>query len=284
MDDDGAHAPARAMVIWCDGAHDAPENMRRDALLLERAAAGLDPATVLRLFAFSPPGITLGHSQDPGRELDLGKVRAEGVPWATRPTGGRAIFHEQEWTFSLATRPGPDGWAADAATAYVRTCAVLLRALRALGVPAELSAGSARGPGAPRAAGGPAAPCFASTARSELTLNGRKLAGIAQRRVRGALLQQGSLLLGAGHLRLAAYLPIPPEQQASVRAGLAAASSDAGGHLRAGASLADLAEAIAHELPDAIRVAGEAGPVARPGDAWSSPLPLQARGSYTGPS
>ena len=75
--------------------------MRRDAALLERidraAAAGADETEpVLRLFCFAPPGITLGHAQRPERELDLERCRCEGVPWAIRPTGGRAIFHAQE--------------------------------------------------------------------------------------------------------------------------------------------------------------------------------------------
>jgi len=66
------------MILWCDGAHGARENMRRDARLLERAAAGQATGPVLRLFGFAPPGITLGRSQDPARELDLGRMAAEG--------------------------------------------------------------------------------------------------------------------------------------------------------------------------------------------------------------
>jgi len=248
-------------LLWCDGAHGARENMRRDSALLEAAAAGELDGTVLRLFAFDPPGITLGRSQAPERELDLDRLRRDGLEWAMRPTGGRAIFHEHEWTFSLVTRPGPGGWAPDPPSAYARTCALLLRGLRSLGVPVELAAGSPRGVGAPRDRDGPAAPCFASTARHELLLHGRKFAGIAQRLVRGALLQQGSLLLGPGHLRLADYLPLPPERREVVRGALARASAHADGPAASGATLADLAGALARELPGARRADGGAGPV-----------------------
>lgn len=248
-----------AVIVWCDGAHGARENMRRDARLLEQAAGDAGRASVLRLFRFHPAGITLGHNQDPARELDLERAAADGIEWAVRPTGGRAIFHDEEWTFSLATRLGPAGWAADPSAAYARTCGLLAGALRAVGVAAELSPGSARGVGSPRAAGGPAAPCFASTARHELTIGGRKFAGIAQRALPGALLQQGSLLLGASHLRLADYLALPPDRRAGVRAALAAAATAPAGGPAPDAPLADFAAAVAAALPGARLVHGAAG-------------------------
>ena len=119
------------MILWCDGAHSPAENMRRDAALL--AAAVADPArmTVLRLFRFAPPGITLGANQVPEHELDVERLRAAGIEWAVRPTGGRAIWHDEEWTFSLACRLGPTGWAATGREAYARTAGVLARAFRA---------------------------------------------------------------------------------------------------------------------------------------------------------
>lgn len=250
-------------IVWCDGAHDARENMRRDAALLDAAARGDLVEPVLRLFTFRPAGITLGHSQDPQRELDLARLERDGVGWAVRPTGGRAIFHDEEWTFSLATRLGGDGWAADPAAAYARTCGVLAGALARLGVPARLSAGSPRGVGTPRAMRGAAAPCFASTARHELTLDGRKLAGIAQRAVRGALLQQGSLLLGESHLRLVDYQRVADADRPGLRALLALASAHAGAFVAPGTALEALADAVAAELPGAHRIDGAAG------EAWT---------------
>ena len=248
------------MILWCDGAHGARENMRRDTALLDGATGGSGPGTVLRLFAFEPAGITLGHNQDPARELDLARAARDGIEWAVRPTGGRAIFHEHEWTFSLVTTLGSGGWAAAPAAAYDRTCRLMQAALRTMGVPAGLSAGTPRGAGSPRAPRGAAAPCFASAARHELALEGRKLAGIAQRAVRGALLQQGSLLLGPGHLRLVDYLAIDPARREGVRELLRSRSTDAGVHLGAGATLAGFADALATLLPGARRMDGGTEP------------------------
>src|SRR5580765_2620651 len=123
------------MILWLDGAHDAVTNMARDAERLGRAASGRLSEPVLRLFAFDPPGITLGRAQDPARELDLAALARAGVSWATRPTGGRAIWHEEEWTFSLVTSLGSGGWADSAAAAYERTGRLFAAALQHLGVP-----------------------------------------------------------------------------------------------------------------------------------------------------
>lgn len=251
--------PDLPVVLWCDRAHPAPENMRRDTALLAAAAADPGRPPVLRLFRFAPPGVTLGANQDPARELDLPRLAAAGVEWALRPTGGRAIWHDEEWTFSLAARLGPGGWAPDARAAYARTAGLLEGAFRSLGVPVERSAGSPRGVGAPRSPGGPAAPCFASTARHELTLGGRKFAGIAQRGSGGALLQQGSLLLGDAHLRLAEWLRLEEADRASVREALAASTAHAGRWLPPGTPIDALADALASYLPGARRLAGAEG-------------------------
>jgi lipoate-protein ligase A len=234
------------MILWRDGAHDPAENMRRDSGLLEAAEA--DPAAepVLRLFGFSPPGITLGRGQDPERALDLARCRRDGVPWAIRPTGGRAIFHDAEWTYSFTTPLAHRWGAGGAGEAYARVSTLIVRSLERLGVPATL----ARGARAADFSGAAPAPCFASTARHEIVLAGRKLVGSAQRRTARALLQQGSVLLGDGHLRLAEYLPGSPDQRAAARAALAHVATHAGAWLAGPPELERWAAAIAAELPE----------------------------------
>jgi lipoate-protein ligase A len=259
------------MILWCDGAHDAAENMRRDEALLAAAGAGAEP--VLRLFRFTPPGITLGRAQDPARELDLERCRAAGVAWAVRPTGGRAIYHDQEWTYSLAAGLGHPDWGGGLETAYAHVSALLVDSLVQLGVPATLAAGAPSvrrlaGPAelAPRARGaggrgpGVAPPCFASTARHEIVLEGRKLVGSAQRRTARALLQQGSLLLGRSHLRLVDFLALPDTSRQRVRDELGRAATDAGAWLGSAAPLERWAGALAASLPaGTLRVDGDAG-------------------------
>lgn len=272
------------MILWCDGPHDPAENMRRDRALLERltraAAAGDDAGSepVLRLFLFEPYGITLGHAQRPERVLDLERCRADGVPWAVRPTGGRAIFHAEEWTYSLCAALRDPDWGGALAEAYERASRVVHASLVRLGVPAVLAA--ERGTvgsdlGGPAVAGNRgatelqrdpsrarrlAAACFASTARHEIVLTGRKLVGSAQRRTGHALLQQGSILLGPGHVRLADYLAGDPEARAIARRTLSEGSALAGPHLGPDLGLEHWAGALSATLGDrARRVDGSAG-------------------------
>src|SRR5438093_592703 len=130
------------MILWCDGAHTPDENMRRDVALLaalEGAPEGEAPGgthagaarrasdatsgegrpeAVLRLFRFDPHGITLGRAQNPSQALDLARCLADGVPWAVRPTGGRAIFHAEEWTYSLAASIDDPRWGGSLSQAY----------------------------------------------------------------------------------------------------------------------------------------------------------------------
>lgn len=263
---------AAAMILWCDGGHDPAENMRRDAARLVAAEAGAPP--VLRLFRFEPHGITLGHGQDPEAELDLARCRADGVPWARRPTGGRAIFHAEEWTYSLAAALDDPEWGGSLSASYQRVSSLVLRSLVRLGIPAASAPEPAAGREGPEGAGaGVSPPCFASTTRHEIVLGRRKLVGSAQRRTRRALLQQGSVLLGPGHARLADYARIPEGRRDAWRAALARAAADASAYLGAAPPLERWGDALMAELPaGARRVDGaEAG-------AW---LTLRETDSYT---
>jgi lipoate-protein ligase A len=92
-----------------------------------------------------------------------------------------------------------------------------------------------------------------------VTLDGRKLVGSAQRRISGALLQQGSVLLGPGHLRLVDYLAIPEAARARERERLRASATDAGAHLAPDAPLERWADALMRELaPGTRRIDGPA--------------------------
>ncbi len=232
------------MRLHVDSPAAVGEQMAIDRAAFERAMRVGLAGPVLRLFRFEPAGITLGASQVAEMELDLARCTEDGVAWAHRPTGGRAIFHGEEWTFSLLARLGDGGWAADARAAYQRTNALIGRALVRLGAPVALDEGSAKGVGAPRSRGGAAPPCFATSARHELTLGGRKCAGIAQRVGRCHVLQQGSLLIGPGHERLADYAAGPPERQDELRESMRHSSVEMGPWIGDGRTLDDLAEAI----------------------------------------
>lgn len=251
---------ATAPVLWLDGAHPAAENMARDAALLEAIASGAHPGPVLRLYTFSPAGITLGRAQDPARELDLEAVARDGVTWAVRPTGGGAIWHERAWTLSLTARLGPLGWARTARGAYARTAEMLVAALRALGIPAEAAASGDGGPLQPRVPVGAAPPCFASSARHEVRALGRKLAGIAQRVAGGACLLQIHLLLGDAHARLVDYLRVPRAERSRLALDWTRRAIGAERWLERDAGLERLGAALAGVLGEHRFLAGEAAP------------------------
>jgi lipoate-protein ligase A len=250
------------VILWLDDPHSPGENMRRDAALL--AAAECSAEAVLRLFAFDPHGITLGMREHPEVALDLDRCRADGVPWAVRPTGGRAIFHAQEWTYSLAASISDPDWGGSQSEAYDRVSRLVVGSLERLGVPAALVRAS-------RPASGPStAACFASSARHEIDLAGRKLVGSAQRRGRHGFLQQGSVLLGDGHLRLADYVRVADRTAFAER--LADAVCPAGPWLGERTALRDWADAIQPLIAGARRFEGPEGLFL---------LTLENRGSYT---
>lgn len=182
-------------------------NMAVDEVLLEDVAAGAPPT--VRVYGWQPPAVTLGYGQRADRELDLAACRALGVDVVRRVTGGRAVLHWNELTYSVLCHEDEERLAGSIEESHRRIAECLAAGMRRLGVAVELERGTRRrrqGPGETALHH----PCFASTARWEVVANGRKLIGSAQRRVRGALLQHGSVLMGPEHRRLLDLLAGPP--------------------------------------------------------------------------
>jgi lipoate-protein ligase A len=161
-----------------------PAHMAADETLLEAAAAGV---ASLRLYAWSPATLSLGYFQPAaGRLADERLAR---MPWVRRPSGGGAIVHDYEVTYCLALPAGPP-W--QTGTSWlVRMHEVIAVALADLGVTAT--------PHAPteQAAAFDGYLCFEHFTAGDLMVGGFKVVGSAQRRLRKALLQHGSILLAA---------------------------------------------------------------------------------------
>jgi len=162
-----------------DGAH----NMALDEALMRRA--GRSGQAVFRVYGWSVPTLSLGRNQRSRDCYDEDAANRLGVAFVRRPTGGRALLHHREVTYS-ATLPVEDAGAAGAAYAFIN--AVLLRALGAMGVPAALPTHPASIPPGLR-------PCFDVPAEHEIAVDNRKLVGSAQWRSQGTLLQHGSILV-----------------------------------------------------------------------------------------
>lgn len=172
-----------------DEARDGPTNMAIDEVLAVACAQGWSPPS-LRLYRWATPTVSLGYNQPIRGEVDLAHCAQRGIPAVRRPTGGRALLHHHELTYSLAL-PIPRG-SRGILSDYRWISHCFLLALRRLGVQATLSRGAPRNE---KESG----VCFLSPARYELTVDGRKLMGSAQRRLSGALLQHGSLLIDIDH-------------------------------------------------------------------------------------
>jgi lipoate-protein ligase A len=140
----------------------------------------------LRVFRWVQPSISLGRFQSVEREIDSDRCQQLGVTLVRRPTGGRAVYHRDEFTYSIVTGKR-DGVPAGVVAAYAYLAQGLIAALQSLGVPAVLSD--------ERVSKQPSAACFASSTQADLTSGGFKLVGSAQVWKDDALLQQGSLPL-----------------------------------------------------------------------------------------
>ena len=173
------------------GPLDGPSNMALDEALL----ACFDPEhsrPVLRLYGWHPPALSAGRYQDVGAALKLDLCAADGVPVVRRMTGGGIIYHAEELTYSIVCAPGQIGEAAGVKDGFRRLCSFLLGTYQRLGLEAAFAADLNQ---AGERLGERTAFCFAGKEEFDLLVNGRKIGGNAQRRMRGAILQHGSIPL-----------------------------------------------------------------------------------------
>jgi len=180
------------------------DNMALDEALMQRAAEC--SAWICRVYTWNAPTLSLGRNQRARGAYDLERIAEQGVDIVRRPTGGRAILHHREVTYSVV---GPVGDAGGLRESYARINRLLIAALRGLGVAATVvdrPADTARDatleqPGV--------IPCFHHPSVGEITFNGRKLVGSAQWRCDEVLLQHGSILVDDDQMRLSSLLIEP---------------------------------------------------------------------------
>lgn len=170
--------------------------MARDLALLRRARDSGE--SVFSVYGWARPTLSLGRNQRARGCYDLDRMSAMGIDVVRRPTGGRALLHHREVTYSVTT---PVEAGETLGQSYRRINKILVSGLLTVGVEASIEdpASPARRP--------TAAPCFAAPARGELTTGGRKLVGSAQWREEGALLQHGSILVEDDQSLIALFSP-----------------------------------------------------------------------------
>jgi lipoate-protein ligase A len=196
------------MSMWCfidSGPASAAQNMAKDeGLLREAVTPGVLP--VLRFYTWSPPAVSLGRFQDKERAVNAKACQRRGFDIVRRITGGRAVLHCDELTYSVIARSDSDLFPNDILGTYKVIAAGLLAGLRELGIVAEMVSRSGRHAGMVKSS--PQEPaCFSSPSWYELLVKGRKIIGSAQRRVGGAFLQHGSILIGYDPVLEAEVIP-----------------------------------------------------------------------------
>lgn len=179
-------------------------NMALDEAILEHIHRGESNPT-LRLYAWNPPCLSLGHAQ-PFADVDMARIRERGWEVVRRATGGRAILHTDELTYSVIAPSDEPRVAGTVLESYNRLAKALLAAVQELSLPVEMEE-HANAPASQNS--NPV--CFEVPSTYEITVDGKKLIGSAQARKKEGVLQHGSLPLHGDLTRICDALVFPSE-------------------------------------------------------------------------
>lgn len=166
------------MRLLLTGTKDAFSNIAIDEALME------SPDPVLRMYSWKPPAVSLGFFQRVQDEVDETACRKLGVDVIRRQTGGGAVFHDNELTYSVVLRKYPT----NIFKSYEWICSAVIDGLATAGIKAEFSP------------------------LNDITVDGKKISGCAQTRRKGVLLQHGTLLLGVDIEKMFTILKVPDEK------------------------------------------------------------------------
>lgn len=174
------------------GSHDPYYNMAMDEALLNFVSRGeIDP--VVRFYTWDPATLSVGYFQRLKKEIDIDKVKEKGFGLIRRQTGGRGVLHDKELTYSVIVPESHPNMPSTITEAYRVISEGLLEGFKLLGFDAYFAIPRSKEEREklkqPRSA-----VCFDAPSWYELVVEGRKIAGSAQTRQKGVILQHGSLL------------------------------------------------------------------------------------------
>ncbi|MFS0822778.1 biotin/lipoate A/B protein ligase family protein [Bacillus sp. 1P02SD] len=185
-------------------------NMALDEALLDWNSEGKIPPTI-RFYGWDPATLSIGYFQKVEREIDLDAVKKYGLGFVRRPTGGRGVLHDQELTYSVIVSEEHPEMPKTVTEAYRVISEGVLQGFRKLGLDAYFAvpktAEEREGLKNPRSA-----VCFDAPSWYELVVEGRKVAGSAQTRQKGVILQHGSILLDIDEDKLFDLFKYPSER------------------------------------------------------------------------
>jgi lipoate-protein ligase A len=210
MEDTSKLPPATWRLINT-GVSDGATNMAVDEAIMRSVAEDRSPPT-LRFYGWAPPCVSVGYSQSVRKEVDLDRCRERGYTWVRRPTGGRALLHIDELTYSVVAPQGEARVAGDIITSYRRLSLGLVEGLRTLHGGVVQADRMETDGGLEKSAA-----CFDVPSHYEVTAYGRKLVGSAQVRRNGVVLQHGALPLEGDISRLVDVLALPEPDRVALR-------------------------------------------------------------------
>lgn len=206
------------------GVADAAANMAIDEAVMQAHGEGEAPPT-LRVYGWRPPAVSIGYFQRAADEIDVAECRRLGIDVVRRLTGGRAVLHDAELTYSIVISAADPAIPQTITASYRHFSQGLLAALAKLGVAASMSMPrAAYGQRVSKAPSGSAA-CFDAPSHYEIIHQGRKLVGSAQVRKNGVILQHGSILLSFNAGLVAAVLQQPSAELRQAMAEMLAAKA-----------------------------------------------------------
>ncbi|TRZ37611.1 lipoate--protein ligase family protein [Niallia circulans] len=168
-------------------------NMALDEALLDWHSTG-DFPPVIRFYGWNPATLSIGYFQKVEKEIDMDAVKELNLGFVRRPTGGRGVLHEHELTYSVIVSEEHPDMPKTVTEAYRVISEGILQGFHLLGLDAYFSVPKTEAQKAslknPRSA-----VCFDAPSWYELVVEGRKVAGSAQTRQKGVILQHGSILL-----------------------------------------------------------------------------------------
>ncbi|MEE8671468.1 MAG: biotin/lipoate A/B protein ligase family protein [Heyndrickxia faecalis] len=197
--------------LFVDSGHCPPFfNMALDEALLDWHSKGEIPPAI-RFYGWDPATLSIGYFQRAKQEIDLEAVKRYGLGFVRRPTGGRAVLHEHELTYSVIVSEAHPDMPKTVTEAYRVISEGLVRGFRALGLEAyfavprtEAEREALRSPHS--------SVCFDTPSWYELVVEGRKVAGSAQTRQKGVILQHGSILLDMDEDKLFSLFKYPNDR------------------------------------------------------------------------
>ncbi len=207
---------------------------------------------VFRVYQWNPYCISLGFRQ-PKDIINFKKCSEDTIDIVQRPTGGRAVFHAQEVTYSVIIPNKSKFFFSSIQKIYKKISQGLARGIQKLGVPADLQRHKIDLLSHYRKS--ISVNCFSATVRSEVMVEGKKLIGSAQRHLDKGVLQHGSILTGEKHLDLPYYLINLNEDNVNAMIQyLKSQTVSIGGYLNRNVSYEEVAAAVKEGMKEELNI------------------------------